>query len=186
MKDLKIIKDNKGNKRIHIALVGHMGSGKSLIGKLIAKELNIDYLDSDKIIEKATGKKINAIFNEDGENFFRLTEEKSILNLNLNKRTVLSLGGGSILSEKTRKMLKDKFITVFLDANIDILVERLKKSSKRPLLIGENIQKKIKELDFIRRKYYLLSDIIITNNKNTIETLSIFKSKYKKINEKNN
>ena len=169
-----------------IAIIGHMGSGKTLIGKLIAKELNLRFFDSDKLIEKNTQKSIKNIFHSEGEAEFRKIEEKTIVNLQNETKIVLSLGGGAILSSPTRKLLKTHFITVFLDTDFEILQQRLKKSYKRPLLINENILQKLKKLDNIRRKYYLLADIKINNCENPANTISIFLKEYNQLNEKNN
>ena len=165
-----------------------MGSGKSLLGKLIAQNLAYQHLDSDKLIEKERKKKIIDIFSTEGEASFRSIEEKVILNLYNKNKIVLSLGGGSILSKKVRDFLKNDFITLFLDVDKNILVERLKKTSKRPLLLDTNIEKKIKELDIVRRKYYSLSDIILTNNEEPDKIIKIFLHKYSLLinNEKNN
>jgi shikimate kinase len=148
-----------------------MGSGKSLIGTLIAKKLKFHHLDSDKLIEKETNQKIKDIFNQLGEAAFRKIEEKLITNISNKDNIVLSLGGGSIISSKVRKFLKINFITVFLDVDIKILAERLNKNSKRPLLADVNIEKKIKELDNIRRKYYSLANITIYNDDKPEKTI---------------
>ena len=169
-----------------IAIIGHMGSGKTLIGKLIAKELNYRFFDSDKLIEKNTQKSIQNIFHDEGEAEFRKIEEKTIINLQNETQMVLSLGGGAILSSPTRKLLKTHFITVFLDTDFEILQQRLKKSYKRPLLINENILQKLKKLDNIRRKYYLLADIKINNYESPENTVSIFLKEFNQLNEKNN
>ena len=178
----------KSNKNINksIAIIGHMGSGKTLIGKLIAKELNYRFFDSDKIIEKNTQKSIENIFNDEGEAEFRKIEEKTIINLQNETKIVLSLGGGAILSALTRKLLKNHFFTVFLDTDFEILQQRLKKSYKRPLLINENILQKLKKLDNIRRKYYLLADIKINNYESPANTVSIFLKEFNQLHEKNN
>ena len=169
-----------------IAIIGHMGSGKTLIGKLIAKELNYRFFDSDKLIEKNTQKSIKNIFHSEGEAKFRKIEEKTIINLQNETKIVLSLGGGAILSAQTRKVLKTHFITVFLDTDFEILQQRLKKSYKRPLLINENILQKLKKLDNIRRKYYLLADIKINNYQSPENTVSIFLKEFNQLDEKNN
>ena len=178
----------KSNKHTNksIAIIGHMGSGKTLIGKLIAKELNYRFFDSDKIIEKNTQKSIKNIFNDEGEEEFRKIEEKTIINIQNETKIVLSLGGGSILSSQTRKVLKTHFITVFLDIDFEILQQRLKKSYKRPLLINENILQKLKKLDNIRRKYYLLADIKINNSESPANIVAIFLKEFNQLNEKNN
>ena len=178
----------KSNKHIDksIAIIGHMGSGKSLIGKLIAKELNYRFFDSDRIIEKNTQKSIKNIFNDEGEAEFRKIEEKTIINLQNETKIVLSLGGGAILSSETRKVLKTHFITVFLDTDFEILQQRLKNSYKRPLLINENILQKLKKLDNIRRKYYLLADIKINNYESPVNIVAVFLKEFNQLNEKNN
>ena len=178
-------KSNKGIDK-SIAIIGHMGSGKTLIGKLIAKELNYRFFDSDKLIEKNTHKSIKDIFHSEGEAEFRKIEEKTIINLQNETQMVLSLGGGAILSSPTRKLLKTHFITVFLDTDFEILQQRLKKSYKRPLLINENILQKLKKLDNIRRKYYLLADIKINNYESAANTVAVFLKEFNQLNEKNN
>ena len=178
----------KSEKRINksIGIIGHMGSGKTLIGKLIAKELNFRFFDSDKLIEKNTQKSIKNIFYSEGETNFRKIEEKTIVNLQNETKIVLSLGGGAILSAQTRKVLKTHFKTVFLDTDLEILQQRLKKSYKRPLLINENILQKLKKLDNIRKKYYLLADIKINNNESPANVVSVFLKEFNQLNEKNN
>lgn len=158
-------------KKKNIVLIGHMGSGKTLIARKLSKLNNINHLDSDKIIEDFTEKSIKSIFEINGEAYFRNIEEKIVLDI-LNKNdTIISLGGGSILSSKVRKLLKNNSITIFLDVDTKTLQLRLKNSKKRPLINQFNIEEKIKDLDKQRRKYYLLADITIKNHKNTNETI---------------
>ena len=185
MKSPNLRKKSKKHIEKSIAMIGHMGSGKTLIGKLIAKELNYRFFDSDKIIEKNTQKSIKNIFNDEGEAEFRKIEEKTIINLQNETKIVLSLGGGAILSAQTRKVLKTHFITVFLDTNFEILQQRLKKSYKRPLLINENILQKLKKLDSIRRKYYLLADIKINNSESPANIVAVFLKEFNQLDEKN-
>ena len=163
-----------------------MGSGKSVLGKLISKQLNLNHVDSDKLIEKKTNKTINEIFQTKGESYFRSIEENVILEKIDEKKLVLSLGGGSILSPNIRKALKDNCFTVFLDVDFTILSKRLIKSKNRPLINDTNIKDKIKELDSIRRKFYLLADITIKNHLTTTDTFAEFRKKYKKFYEKYN
>ena len=186
MKLAKIAKNVKEPNKKNIVLVGHMGSGKSLLGKLIAKKINYIHKDSDNLVEKLTGKKIKDIFEDRGELYFRELEEKTIIDISIKNNLVLSLGGGAILSPKVRKFIEEKFLSVFLDVNITSLVNRLKNSQKRPLLNNVNIKTKIKELDIIRRKYYLLSDIILTKHNDRIETMVEFENKYVSFYEKRN
>ena len=184
MKDLNKLEENKEKHRI--ALIGHMGSGKTAFGKLISKKLNLNFYDSDRLIEKQKMRKINELFHIYGEATFRTIEEETILSIPLAEKMVLSLGGGAILNKKVRNFLKKNFTTVFLDVNISLITERLKKSYKRPLLLNTNIEKKIKELDLSRRKYYLLADIKLENCGNAIDALKLFLKKYNDLNEENN
>ena len=156
----KILKDlNKKN----VALIGHMGSGKSLIGKLISEKFNISHVDTDLEIVKYTKMSINEIFIQKGEKYFRDTESKIVKNLLLKNNIILSLGGGSILDPSIRGMLQKYSVTFFLDIKLTELEKRLKNTNKRPLLQNTNIMDKIKQLDSDRRKYYLLADIKIRN-----------------------
>ena len=182
MKIAKIAKTAKNTQKINIVIIGHMGSGKSLIGRLIAKELNFKHIDSDGLIEKSSSETINNIFKTKGEKYFRKIEEETIINLSFKKAIVLSLGGGSIISQKVRDFLmKNNFVSLFLDIDFKILKKRLSNSSKRPLLVNVDIEKKIKELDSKRRKYYLLADVILKNYDDPNKIVSVFLEKYKKI-----
>ena len=170
----------------NIAIMGHMGSGKSLMGKIIAKQLGFQHLDSDLEIIKLTNKSINQIFEEKGEQYFRSVETKTLLSLIEKKNVIISLGGGSILDKLIRDKLIKKSITVFLDTSLKILEKRLKKSVKRPLLKNVDIKRKLKELDFNRRKYYLQADIIIQNIDNPLNTYKNFINEFFKFHEKTN
>ena len=108
---------NKNN----IALIGHMGSGKSSLGNFIANKLDFEHIDTDNQIIKFEEKSIAEIFNENGEKYFRLIEKKIISRLINKKNVILSLGGGSILSSETRKILKKNTITIFLDVDLKVL-----------------------------------------------------------------
>ena len=186
MKDPKLNKEIKNINNQSIAIIGHMGSGKSVFGKIISKKLKLEHFDSDVLIEQNSGKTIQDIFKIYGEEEFRRIEEKTILNLNDKKNIVLSLGGGSILSSKIRKFLIRKFFTVFLDTDISVLANRLKNSIKRPLILNTDIEKKIYELDTQRRKYYLIADFKIDDCGNLKEMTTIFLQNYKNYHEKNN
>ena len=183
MKISKTIINKQTNTNKNIALIGHMGSGKTIIGKLLASKLNMSHIDSDKIIENKCEKSINQIFDQIGESEFREIEEKVILDIENKINITLSLGGGSILSKKVRNMLKKNFFTVFLDVDINILIERLVNSKRRPLLRNQDIGTKLKKLDLLRRNYYLLADIIINNCQNSTVTISEILNQYKKLDE---
>ena len=170
----------------NIAIMGHMGSGKSLTGKILAKQLGFQHLDSDLEIIKLTNKSINQIFEEKGEEYFRSVETKVLLSLIEKENIIISLGGGSILDKLIRNKLKNKSITVFLDISLKALEKRLIKSDKRPLLKNVDIKKKLKELDFVRGKYYLQADIIIQNTDTPLDTYKNFIKEFFKFHEKTN
>ena len=164
----------------NICLIGLMGAGKSVIGKLLAEKLRIKYYDSDKLIEKRLNKSINQIFSEHGEGYFRNIEEDIVLSLLDKKNCVISLGGGSILSNLTRKAIFTNSFSIYLKVDIEILYERLKKSKKRPLINNKNIKEKIIQLTRDRNKYYKQANLIINNLKNSKETLDTINAQLQK------
>ncbi len=121
------------NSKKNLILIGMMGSGKSTIGSLISKKLNIRFIDIDNILENETKMKIAEIFEKKGENFFRSLEEKITLKLLNSTNNVISLGGGAFINEKIRKeVLKNNF-SFWLNCEAQEIVKRIKKSKKRPI-----------------------------------------------------
>ena len=131
-----------------------MGVGKSSIGKILAKNLNYNFVDVDKLIEKKEGTTINLIFKNKGEKYFRKIENDISL-IELKKaNSVISLGGGAFLNNTIRKATKKFSISFWLDVSIDELIKRLKKSNNRPLLLKKNISETVKKIYFERKKIY--------------------------------
>ena len=186
MESLEIKNKLKELKKNNIAIIGHMGAGKSIVAKILAKKIDIQHIDSDHEITRFTMKSINKIFQEKGEKHFRNIETNIVLKLIEKKNVILSLGGGSILSGLIRNKLKKKSITLFLDVSLLELEKRLKKSTNRPLLKNVDLAEKVKELDIARRKYYLLSDITIKNTNSPIDTCKNFIKKFANFHEKTN
>ena len=148
----------KNNIR-NIVLLGHMGSGKSTIGKALARKLSYEFIDTDQEIEKYTGTKISNIFQEVGEQEFRKIEERSVSKLlNASEKRVIAIGGGTFENKKIKSLVLENNLSIWLKCNINILVERLKKTKHRPLLIGKNIKSEIIKLDKIRKINYEISD----------------------------
>ena len=166
---------NVANKQ-NLVIIGHMGSGKSIFGKKLANNFNVDHIDSDKEIIKFEKSSINDIFLIKGEDYFRKIETKIVLEILNRKNVIISLGGGSVLNKKIRNKLEKKSCTIFLDVDLSVLNNRLKKSKKRPLLKCTNILSKIQQLDLERRKYYLKADLIIDNS----YSIDIIFDKFKK------
>ena len=172
-------------RKKNLVLLGHMGSGKTLLAKKIARELKIEHYDSDQKIVELEKKSINQIFESRGEKYFRKIEEEVVLNLIKKKNIVVSLGGGSIMNQNIRKMLKQSSFSIFLDVNLEKLESRLSKSKNRPLLKNTNILNKLKDLDTQRRKYYLDSDAKLQNTGSISKTYMNFIDILSKINVKN-
>ncbi len=137
----------------NLVLLGMMGSGKSTIGRLISKELNQKFIDIDDIIEEETNMKIYEIFLKKGENFFRNLEEKITLKSLNNHNTIISLGGGAFINHKIRKDVLKKHLSFWLNWNNHTLLNRIKKSKKRPITINST-ESKLLELIKIRSKIY--------------------------------
>ena len=103
----------KSNK--NIVLIGMMGSGKSSIGKILSKKLNLTFIDIDQKIEETEDSKISEIFNKFGENYFRKIEEKISLKFLSSENSVISLGGGGFINSSIRKMCKKNCLSFWLD-----------------------------------------------------------------------
>ena len=145
----------KSNK--NIVLIGMMGSGKSSIGKILSKKLNLTFIDIDQKIEETEGYKISEIFTKFGENYFREIEEKISLKFLNSKNSVISLGGGGFINTSIRKICNKNCLSFWLDWKNETIINRIYKSKKRPLamrLTKGQINNLIKE----RSKFYILSD----------------------------
>ena len=164
-------------KKKNICILGLMGSGKSIIGKDLSKYLNLKFYDTDREIELKTNKKIISIFEEKGESYFRDIEEKVCIEILTNDNCVISLGGGSIISEKIRKIIKKNSYSIYLKVKLNNLQNRLKYSRQRPLL-NKNLNKMeiLQNLLKDRQKYYEKADLIINNDGDKFQTLNQIKS----------
>ena len=121
------------NLNKNIVLIGMMGSGKSTIGYLLSKNINFNFLDVDKHIEKETNLKINDIFLKKGENYFRNLEEKITLKLLKGKEKVISLGGGGFLNKNIRSEILKNNVSFWLSWKSSTIIKRISKSKKRPI-----------------------------------------------------
>ena len=160
------------NNKNNITLCGMMGSGKSSVGKMLAKKINFNFIDTDKLIEKKVGKSISEIFDEYGENKFRKIEQTIICDILKNKKIVVSLGGGAIINSKTSEIINKNSFSIYLNVKIDILKKRLRNSRNRPLIFGKDLDQTLTELLKKREKFYKKTDLIITNEKNINETVN--------------
>ena len=129
----------------NIVLIGMMGSGKSTIGYLLSKTIDLKFIDIDKTIEKETSLKIHNIFEKKGEAYFRNLEEKITLKFLKSKRKIISLGGGGFLNKNIRKETLINNVSFWLNWKSTTIIKRIYKSRKRPLTfdMSENDLKKI-------------------------------------------
>ena len=131
-----------------------MGAGKSTVGKQLAKALGRDFYDSDKEIEKRTGVSISWIFEMEGEDGFRLREQKVIDELTELKNIVLATGGGAVLAEQNRRALRSRGYVIYLSASVEQLLRRTNKDKNRPLLQTDKPKDTITDLMAERAPLY--------------------------------
>jgi len=141
----------------NIVFLGMMGSGKSSIGLIVSKKLNIEFIDVDHEIEKKQGMKISKIFESEDEKYFREIEEEMTLKILRSKKTVISLGGGAFLNNKIRKEILEKHISFWLNWDPKTLVERIKNSKKRPVAFKSS---KNELLQLIKDRYLIYSNAL--------------------------
>ena len=144
-----------------------MGVGKSTLGKIIAKKLNLKFIDTDLNIEKKWSMKISEIFENKGESFFRSEEEKEVLECLKRNKTVLALGGGAFMNKNIRNSILKNSLSFWLDLNLKAITRRVKWNKKRPLLNQQNAEEKIKKLYLKRKNIYKLAKYKINCNSMT-------------------
>lgn len=160
------------NKMKNVILIGFMGSGKSTIGKILAQKLKFEWLDMDIEIEKGEQKPISQIFEEMGEGYFREIESEYLRKMTQQTNKVISTGGGIVLKEENRQLLKDVGTVIFLHADSSQIIENLKDDTKRPLLKGENPEEKIiRMLDEREANYLNTANIIIQTTGKSIDNV---------------
>jgi shikimate kinase len=135
-----------------IVLVGVPGAGKTTVGKLLAKELAVEFFDSDQVIEARAGKSVSDIFTQDGEPVFRQLEHDTIVELLGSDNVVLALGGGSLGNDDTRDKVKNA-TAVWLVAGLAQAVDRVGMNRNRPLLLG-NVRGQLADLMAAREPLY--------------------------------
>jgi len=139
----------------NIFLVGPMGAGKSTIGRQIARQLHLEFFDSDSEIERRTGAEISWVFELEGEEGFRAREENVIEELTENTGIVLATGGGSILSKESRNRLSARGIVVYLQTTIEKQLARTQRDKRRPLISeAENPREVLEDLAKTRNPLY--------------------------------
>ena len=168
-----------------VVLVGMMGVGKSHLGWLLAQALGLEFFDSDKSIEAKAGRSTSEIFEEFGEDKFREAEHNTILELLQHGPCVIASGGGALTNAETLEALKDRSIMIWLDADLEVLWQRVQKSQHRPLLQTDNPRETLQNLMDRRRAAYEQAHIHIETSQdqsaNTAD--SLIKALYDFLNE---
>lgn len=154
----------------NIVLTGFMGVGKNTIGKKLAKELGSKFVNTDDIIEKEEGITITQIFKKFGEKHFRELEKEVVKKVAQGKDQVISTGGGVVLDRENISNLKKNGVIIYLWASPEVIRERMKKETHRPLLEGVNREKRIEELLDYRKPFYKKSaDYIVDTSHLSVE-----------------
>ena len=153
-------------------ICGFIGAGKSTIGKALAKELTLPFQDLDKYVERKEGCKISEIFKNKGEEYFRIKEWEYLLELTRNFVGVVSLGGGALQNQQVVDHLKLHGLLILVDIPLDVIVSRIRKNTKRPIVIDEDgelktEQKLLSELKVLyskRSEFYQQAQIKLISN----------------------
>ncbi len=144
-----------------LALVGLMGAGKSAIGRRLAARFNVAFIDADQVIEEAAGCSIPEIFDRWGESFFRDRERQVIARLLRDPAHVLATGGGAFIADETRALILDQCLSLWLRADLDLLVSRTARRNNRPLLANGKPRDILKQLMDERYPMYERADIVV-------------------------
>ena len=154
------------NSNKNLVFLGMMGSGKSSIGNLVSKKLDLTFIDIDSLIVENTGMSVLEIFEKKGEDYFRNLEEKITLKYLKKIRHVVSLGGGGFINTKIRKEILANHFSFWLNWDESILIKRIINSKKRPLAI-KSTEKEIRTIIKDRSKIYTKAQFKINCNKLT-------------------
>jgi len=147
-----------------IVLVGLMGAGKSTVGRRLAKRLGLPFVDSDVEIEEASGASTADLFERYGEHDFRDGERRLVARLINGEVRVIATGGGAFIDPRTRELLNERAITIWLDASIDVLAERTKRRDNRPLLKKGDRSEILSRLSEERRDGYAEAQIHVRSS----------------------
>lgn len=162
-----------GVKMKHLVLVGFMGTGKTAIGKQVARRLSLPFIDTDQKIEEQAGKTIPQIFAEEGETGFRNRESATIRSVVEGPTAVIATGGGTLLRSENLENLRKRGILICLTAHPEVILERVKHNPNRPLLANsDNLLQRITELLETRRPVYAQADFTIDTSHRDMDEIA--------------
>ncbi len=151
----------QGRLKKTVVMVGMMGAGKTAVGTQLARQLGVPFRDSDDEIVRAADRTIAEIFERDGEAFFRARETEVLARLMRGAPCVLSTGGGAFLAEVNRQMIAAQGVSVWLRAELDLLWQRVRHKTTRPLLHTPNPRESLRRLYEARVPLYALADVVV-------------------------
>ena len=149
------------NLKKSVVLVGLMGAGKTCIGELLAKRLSLPFVDADEEIEKAAGCSIQEIFELYGEKEFRSGERRVIKRLLIQPVQIIATGGGAFMDDQTREFIRQLAISIWIRADLEVLVSRTMRRDHRPLLKGNNHRDTLQKLLTEREPVYEMADLVV-------------------------
>jgi len=157
----------------NLILIGPMGAGKTTVGKQLAKQFGMDFVDSDHEIEERTGVSITTIFDIEGEDGFRKRETRMLEELCERENMVMATGGGAILGEENRKMLRRAGTVIYLNASLDAQVNRTRNRKSRPLLTDDDPRDQLRELMAVREPLYRQeADVIVESGERSVSNVT--------------
>ena len=164
---------NRGGSFPGVVLVGFMGSGKSSVGRELARRFGVPFVDVDAWIESATGCRIRDLFAREGEAAFREREKAALREVLSVKGCVIATGGGAFVDEENRVLLRSYAPVVYLDAAVETLLGRLAADLGRPLLRGGDREEVVRELLSRRVPGYRTADVTVPTDGRTVEEVAV-------------
>jgi shikimate kinase len=156
----------------NIYLVGFMGTGKTTVGKFLARKMRREFIEMDRTIEKNEKQTIRNIFKAKGETYFRKLENKLLKKVSRKNKLVISCGGGVICNKENAEIMRNTGIIVNLTAPASVIWERIKKTKRRPLLDVANPLKRIQQLLRYRKPYYRKAHYFINTKNKTPQKIA--------------
>lgn len=153
----------------NIFLIGPMGSGKTTIGKQLAKTFGLEFYDCDHELERLTGASVNLIFDLEGEEGFRLRESHVLDQLTAKRGVLVATGGGTVCNEENRRLLRSRGLVVYLKTSINNQLKRLSKDKSRPLLQAEDRTQRLRDLAEARNPLYdATADLVFSTRDSSV------------------
>lgn len=156
----------------NVVLIGFMGTGKTSVGRILARRLGWTFVDTDEHVERTSGLTISQIFAEQGEESFRRLETQALKELLAHRDRVVSTGGGAVLKEENRSIMMRSGLVAALQAKESVIVERVRKDANRPLLQGE-VEERVRTLMAARRPLYEFAPLQIHTDFLTEEQVAL-------------